>query len=165
MLLGSRQEMGVDQHREHAERLVVLDEAHAAHIGRQVVDLGRAVHGLHAGVAIAQIEASIVGLGEHLVPLVVGLEVDRADVAMAARKQIRDQVAADEPAGPGHQDELVLVHRASQFARAAACGTVVPNLLVRHRKRHAAAVQDAGARTSTASKRAAMASMSKACSA
>ena len=38
-LLGRLQQVGVDQHRQHAERLVVLDEAHPAHVGGEVVDV------------------------------------------------------------------------------------------------------------------------------
>ena len=39
--LGGHQHVGADQHRQHALGLVGLDEAHAAHVGRQVVDHGR----------------------------------------------------------------------------------------------------------------------------
>ena len=45
--------MRVDEHREHALGLVRLDEAHAAHVGGQVVDhagvLGGGPAGLEAG--------------------------------------------------------------------------------------------------------------------
>ena len=48
--LAAMQQVGVDQHAEHAERFVVLDEAHAAHVGGQVVDDGSALEGAVAGV-------------------------------------------------------------------------------------------------------------------
>ena len=39
---GGLQEVRVDQHRQHARGLVALDEAHAAHVGGEVVDASRA---------------------------------------------------------------------------------------------------------------------------
>src|SRR5207248_11464559 len=67
---------------EHAQSLVVFDEAHAAHIGGEVVD-GAAVaaaEGFLAGVFQIQIELEIFHFGENLIPLIERLDVDRADV-------------------------------------------------------------------------------------
>ncbi len=41
----------VDQHAQHAQRIVIFDEAHAAHIGGQVVDLTRPAAGRRARIA------------------------------------------------------------------------------------------------------------------
>ena len=73
------QQVRVDQHRQHAEGLVVLDEAHAAHVGRQVVNLARPAAGLVAGVAQLQIGLDVFDVVEHLIPLVERLDVDTAD--------------------------------------------------------------------------------------
>jgi hypothetical protein len=40
----------IDQHREHAEAFVQLDETHAAHIGREIVDYVAILDRLLAGV-------------------------------------------------------------------------------------------------------------------
>ena len=38
--------VGVDEDREHAEGFVVFDEAHAAHVGGEIVDFADAVAGV-----------------------------------------------------------------------------------------------------------------------
>ena len=61
-------------------RLVVLDEAHAAHVGGEVVDdVCAAQRGL-AVLLLLQIEAEVLRLGEALIPLVKRFDVDGADV-------------------------------------------------------------------------------------
>ena len=56
VLLRGLQQVRVDQHREHAQGLVVLDEAHAAHVGGQVVDVGGALGGALAVFRQVQVE-------------------------------------------------------------------------------------------------------------
>ena len=48
--------MRVDQHGKHAQRFVVLDKSHPAHIGREIVDLFNAPGRVAAGVHVAQIQ-------------------------------------------------------------------------------------------------------------
>ncbi len=86
--------MHVDAHAEHAEGLVVLDEAHPAHVGGEVVDLIGALQGAVAVVFLAQVEGSVVRLGKLLEPLVGGLDVDGAHLVVALPQQIRHEVAA-----------------------------------------------------------------------
>ena len=45
------EEVGVDEHREHAQCPVVLDEPHPAHVGGEVVDVADTVDDLLAGLA------------------------------------------------------------------------------------------------------------------
>ncbi len=56
-----------------------LDEAHAAHVGRQVVDLHRAFHRPPAVFVFAQIQAQALDARHALVPLGQRLLVHRAD--------------------------------------------------------------------------------------
>src|SRR5690606_24218486 len=59
--------VGGGQHRERAQGLVVLDEAHAAHVAGEVVDLGGAVaDGLAAGGEVGQVPLEVLGLGVAL---------------------------------------------------------------------------------------------------
>ncbi len=94
--------MGVDEHREHAGGLVVLDEAHAAHVGGEVEDLLDAVDRGPAGAELAQVEDEVLGAGVHLVPLAERLDVGRADL-VAAAQQVGDQPSADESATAGDE--------------------------------------------------------------
>jgi hypothetical protein len=51
----SEQHVGIDQDGKHAEGLVVLDEAHTAHIGCQIEDKPCVLHGLLASVTVRKI--------------------------------------------------------------------------------------------------------------
>jgi len=95
---------------------VRLDEAHAAHVRREVEDEARAPRCLLAGRLFAQIELEVVDLGERLEPVVDGLQVDRARASVSATEEVGDEMAPDEAAAPGHHDEIVLVHGASSFS-------------------------------------------------
>ena len=53
------QHVGVDQHAEHAERLVIFDEAHPAHVGGKLVDVLHAIGGGPAFIQQRKIAADI----------------------------------------------------------------------------------------------------------
>ena len=102
--------MGADQYRQHALGLVGLDEAHAAHVGRQVVDHLGVLGGLAARLEQGEIAHLILDAGSLLVPLVEGLHVDGADLGVAALLQHAHQVATDEATGASDDDEIILGH-------------------------------------------------------
>src|SRR5712692_4912390 len=77
------QEVGVDEHREHAEGAVVFDKTHAAHVGGKIVNDPGVAHGLFAGFPALQIKGQIVHSGKYLVPFLGRLEVHRPDRAIA----------------------------------------------------------------------------------
>ena len=79
--------MRVDQHRQHAQGRVVLDEAHAAHVGGEVVDDHGVARRSFAGVLVLQIQLQILRLGKTLVPLVEGLDIDGADRRWPCRRR------------------------------------------------------------------------------
>jgi hypothetical protein len=116
-LLRRAKEVGVDQHREHAERLVVLDESHAAHVGREVVDVLRALDGLDARVVELEVEDAVVRLVGHLVPLLDRAHVHRADVGVAVREEGGDEVRADEAATTPDEDEVVWLAKQGKVGR------------------------------------------------
>ena len=68
--------MGADEHGQHARGLVVLDEAHATHIGSQIVDLVHAVGGLHARLKIHAVADNILGVAMNLIPAVKWLHIN-----------------------------------------------------------------------------------------
>jgi hypothetical protein len=90
--------MRVDQHAEHAERLVVLDEAHPSHVGGEIVDFAGARDRLLACFPPPEVELQVLRLGEALMPLLQRFDIDRAD-AKAVREETSSEVAADEAAG------------------------------------------------------------------
>ena len=75
--------MGIDQDREHAERAVVFDESHAAHVGSEIIDNGGVAERLFAGGFILQINPEIFNLGENLVPFIEWFDVHRAQILAA----------------------------------------------------------------------------------
>jgi hypothetical protein len=98
------EEVRVDQHAQHAQGLVLLDEAHATHVGGQVEDLVDLATGLAAVIRTAQVELQILGAAVHLVPFADGLDVDAAQAPDASPREFRRQVSADETAGSGDQN-------------------------------------------------------------
>src|SRR4029453_11005545 len=63
-----------------------------------------------AGVEQGEVAHLVLDAGGLLVPLVERLDVDRADLAMAALLQDADQMAADEATGTGDDHEIILGH-------------------------------------------------------
>ncbi len=96
--------MGAGKHGQHAERLVVLDKAHAAHVGRKLENSVHAAGSSNAGVAQLQVEDQVFGGGIQLVPLAEGLDIDRANAGRALGKKLVDQMAADKATGPANQN-------------------------------------------------------------
>ena len=100
---GGHEHVGVDQDAEHAEAFVQLDEAHATHVGGEIVDPVGAIDGLDAGVFVLEVKRQVLRLGEALIPLPLGLFVDGADLVSLLEHGF-DEVAADESTGAGHED-------------------------------------------------------------
>ena len=109
MVAGRHEHVRGREHREHAQRLVVLDEPHAAHVGGQVEDVAGALDRRHCVGEQGHVEDTVVGLGMTLVPLVERLDVDAAHL-VAVGNQAGDEVAADEAAAAGDEDDAVGAH-------------------------------------------------------
>ena len=101
--------MRVDQHRQHAQRAVVLDEAHAAHVGCEVVHDGGVARRCLAGVLSLKIELQVLDLREALVPLVERLDIDGANLPMSLPEQVGNQMAADKSAAAAHDDQIARI--------------------------------------------------------
>jgi hypothetical protein len=91
--------VGANQHTQHAESLVVLNEAHAAHVSRELKNAVDALDRLKAGLAQLQVKLAIIGVGVLLVPLVERLDIDRAHTRRAQGKEFVDQMATDKTTG------------------------------------------------------------------
>ena len=109
--------MRVDQDRQHAFRFVGLDEPHAAHVARQVVDLARLGERLFARRLLAKVQSTVVHIGKLLVPLVEWLDVDGANPPVTPTPQVGDEVAADETTRPPDHDEVVAAQLVAQSFR------------------------------------------------
>ena len=118
---GGHEHVGVDEDAEHAEAFVQLDEAHAAHVGGEIVDPVGAVGSLDAGFFILEVEGEVLGFGEALIPLPLGLFVDGADFVPLVEHGL-DEVAADEASGAGDEDVLsVHLIRLAGFSDSGKC--------------------------------------------
>ena len=58
------EQVRVDQHREHAQRLVVLDEPHPAHVGREVVHGVGVRDRARTGIGRGEVEHDVLCVGE-----------------------------------------------------------------------------------------------------
>ena len=104
---GHQQVCSVDQDGQHAVRLVGLDEAHAAHVGGQVVDPARAGADALTGLGIAQVGHDVLHAVDELVPLRQGLAVHRAHAALLPGDEVGHQMSADESPGAGDDDDVL----------------------------------------------------------
>ena len=99
LFAGRHEHVRVGQHAQHAEGFVVFDEAHAAHVGGKLEDDVSACGSLEAAVLVLQVEGEVFYAVRYLIPLVEGLDIDRADDFDAVVEQALDQMAADKAAG------------------------------------------------------------------
>ncbi len=100
--------MRIDQHAQHAERLVVLDETHAAHVGGQIHYYGRTLHSTLADFFALKIQDKILDSVRLLIPLLARLDVHGPDHIDAAIAQILYEMAADKSAPSANNNFLVL---------------------------------------------------------
>ena len=107
-LVGGFEHMGVDQGRAHALNAEALDETHAAHIGRQVIDLDRVLHGALAGIAVAEVEAQVFDAGDALVPVAQRLLVHGADAGVTQVMEVPHQRPADKSSSTSNDDQIIV---------------------------------------------------------
>ena len=87
-----------------------LDEAHAAHVGGEVVDHARTLGGGAADIEKGEVSNLVLDTRGRLIPLVQRLHVDGADIGVATLLQDTNQMAADEATGAGDDHEIICGH-------------------------------------------------------
>jgi hypothetical protein len=98
----------VDQNGPQALDAEPLDEPHAAHVGREVVNFHRSFADAVAIRLDADVEAKVLHAGHVQIPLIQRLLVHRADVGEPLLLEIQGQVAGNETAGTGDDNQVVL---------------------------------------------------------
>jgi len=93
--------VGIDEHRQHAQCLIVLDKAHAAHVRGEIVDFVGALRGAIAVFFEIQIAGEILDVVEALIPFGEGLFVNRSDVSVSLPTKLRDEMTAYESTRTG----------------------------------------------------------------
>ena len=109
--VGGLDHVGVDENGAQAFHAETLDETHAAHVGGQVIDFHRAFADALAVVLVAHVQAEVLHAGNVQIPFVKRLLVHRADVGEALFLEIQGQVAGDESARAGDDDQIILLQR------------------------------------------------------
>ena len=104
--------MGVDEDAAQALDAELLDEAHAAHVGGQVIDLDRPFAHPVAVFLVAHVQAQPLHARHPLVPVGQRFLVDGPDAGETLVVEIARQRTADESAGPGDDDQVVLARGA-----------------------------------------------------
>ena len=87
----------VDEDGAQALHAKPLDETHAAHVGRQVIDL------------VADVQAEIFHTVHRQIPFIQRLFVHRANAGEALFLEIKDQVAGNEAAGAGDHNQIIFL--------------------------------------------------------
>ena len=111
--VGGLGEVRVDEDAAQALHAEVLDEAHAAHVRGEVVDLHRALDGVDGVLLVAEVHGDRLDARHAQVPVGQGLAVDGPDVRVALLREVARQRPGDEAARPGDDDEVVLAEAAS----------------------------------------------------
>jgi len=93
----------IRQHAQHAQRLVVFNEPHAAHVGSQLENRVDAFRSLQACVLLLQIQDQILRLWVLLVPVVLRLYVHDANTGGSFIKQPVYEMTTDKPAATTNQ--------------------------------------------------------------
>jgi hypothetical protein len=91
----------IDEHGQHAQRFVLLDEAHAAHVRGKIVDFVGALSGAIAVFFEIQIEGEIFDVVEALIPFGEGLSVNRSNMFVSLSAKLRDEMTAYESTRTG----------------------------------------------------------------
>jgi hypothetical protein len=105
--------MRVNEHREHAQGAIVLDEAHPAHIGGQIIDNASVLERDFAGFAPLQVQDQILDPGGDLIPVGEGFNVNGTKVGMALPFKVGDQMTANKAATATNYD-FVRFHNKSR---------------------------------------------------
>ena len=101
--------MGVDEDGAQAFHAEAFDKAHAAHVGRQIVNLDGAFADAVAIIFIADIQAEVLHPGHRKIPLIEGFLVHGADAGEAFSLEVAGEVAGDEAAGAGDHYQIVFL--------------------------------------------------------
>src|SRR5262245_13557900 len=96
--------MRVDQNAKHAEAFVQLDEAHPAHISRQIINDPGVPHPLLTRIPFLEIKLYIFHSGKMLIPILDRLEIDGTNVFVTLPQQISNQVTADKSPSTSDKD-------------------------------------------------------------
>ena len=91
--------MGVDEHTDHAQGPVELDEPHPPHVAGEVVNFIASLHHPVAGLFFLKIQNMILGIFMNLIPLIQALDIGDHHL-VALRQQRARKVPADEASAP-----------------------------------------------------------------
>jgi hypothetical protein len=105
-LTSGHEHVRVDQDGKHAKALVQLDKSHSTHVRGHVVDPVAAVNRTKTSGFLLEVDRQVFSSGKPLIPLRLGLLVNRADV-MTFLQQFADQMSPNEPAGSGYQNAAI----------------------------------------------------------
>jgi len=107
--------MGMDQHAEHAQGPVGLDEAHAAHVGRKIVNRTTTCDGFLASFFSLKIKHQVLDVIKLLIPFSQGPVINGPNVRMSLPAKISDQVAPNKTAPTTNNNFFRIVHNIFQL--------------------------------------------------
>ena len=95
---GRHQEMGVDEHGKHAQRAIVLDESHPAHVGGKIINDASIFERLFASFPPLEIQHKVFDARQNLVPLSEGFDINGSKIGKTLALKVSDQMAPDKSA-------------------------------------------------------------------
>src|SRR6266699_1943681 len=97
--------MSVDQHRQHAKRLIVFNKPHPAHIGGEIIDVRYALRGSIADVCEPKVAHHVFGLRRSEIPIVQSLLI-YGPYRHTLGQQIANELTTNKPSGPSYERQL-----------------------------------------------------------
>src|SRR5665213_3234916 len=95
--------MGVNQHAEHAERLVVFDKSHSSHVSGEVVNDASFSHCLLTGFFLTQVKRDVFGFWKYLKPVRPRFHVDTPN-GRTLLQESSNEMTADEAPGAANNN-------------------------------------------------------------
>src|SRR5207247_1403396 len=106
-MLCSQEQIRINEDRQHAQRLMTLDEAHSSHIGRMVVDPNSSFESLETVFTVGQIELKVFNIREHLMPFANRFDIHGPKIPVTTPAVFGNEMASNETAGATKDDEIV----------------------------------------------------------
>ncbi len=107
--------MRIDEDRAQAFDAEAFDEAHAAHVGSEVIHFNSTFADAMAICFDTDVETKIFHARHMEIPLIERFLIHSADVGEAFFREVQREVAADEAAGAGDDNQVIFSERSVFF--------------------------------------------------
>ena len=95
--------------RQHAKGAIVLDEAHATHIGSEIQHYGGTTHSGLTCLLVLQVQLQVFHVWETLIPFIQRFDIHGTDLLVTLTRQVPYQVSSNEAAAAAYYNQLIQI--------------------------------------------------------